>query len=73
MKIFWRLVSYLRDYKARLIMALVCSAFVAGLTAFYPWVVGPLLDDIFIKKNQDLLAILPFAVLGVAILKGIFS
>jgi subfamily B ATP-binding cassette protein MsbA len=73
MKIFWRLVSYLRDYKARLIMALVCSAFVAGLTAFYPWAVGPLLDDIFIKKNQDLLAILPFAVLGVAILKGIFS
>ena len=73
MKIFWRLVSYLRDYKARLIMALVCSAFVAGLTAFYPWAVGPLLDEIFIKKNQDLLAILPFAVLGVAILKGIFS
>ncbi len=73
MKIFWRLVSYLQDYKARLIMALVCSAFVAGLTAFYPWAVGPLFDDIFIKKNQDLLAILPFAILGVAILKGIFS
>lgn len=73
MKIFWRLVSYLRVYKARLILALLCSAFVAGLTAFYPWAVGPLLDDIFIKKNQDLLRILPFAVLGVAILKGIFS
>jgi subfamily B ATP-binding cassette protein MsbA len=73
MKIFWRLVSYLRDYKARLIMALLCSAFVAGLTAFYPWAVGPLLDDIFIQKNQDLLTVLPFAVLGVAILRGIFS
>ena len=73
MKIFWRLVSYLRDYKARLLLALLCSAFVAGLTAFYPWAVGPLLDDIFIQKNQDLLTILPFAVLGVAILRGFFS
>lgn len=73
MNVFWRLVSYLRDYKARLILALVCSAFVAGLTGFYPWAVGPLLDEIFINKNKDLLAILPLAVLGVAILKGLFT
>jgi len=73
MNVFWRLVSYLRDYKARLILALVCSGFVAGLTGFYPWAVGPLLDEIFINKNEDLLAILPLAVLGVAILKGLFT
>ena len=73
MKIFWRLVSYLRVYQARLILALVCSAFVAALTAFYPWAVGPLLDDIFIDKDEDLLAILPFAVLGVAVVKGLFT
>jgi len=73
MNVFWRLVSYLKVYKARLILALVCSAFVAGLTGFYPWAVGPLLDEIFINKNKDLLAILPLAVLGVAILKGLFT
>ncbi len=57
----------------RLVGALICSACVAGLTAFYPWVVQPVLDEIFISRNQTLLQLLPVAILAVALVKGLFS
>jgi len=66
-------VYYLREYKVRLLIALVCSGAVAGLTVFYPWVVQHVLDDIFINKDHALLTIIPLAIIGVAILKGLFA
>ncbi len=73
MKPFWRLLYYLREYKIRLLIALVCSGVVAGLTVFYPWFVQRVLDDVFISKDRELLKLLPLAVLGVACLKGLFT
>lgn len=73
MRTFWRLVYYLREYRNRLILALICSAFVAGLTLFYPWVVQHVLDDVFINKDRELLKILPLAIFGVVCLKGLFT
>ena len=73
MKPFWRLLYYLREYKIRLLIALVCSGVVAGLTVFYPWFVQRVLDDVFINKDRELLKLLPLAVLGVACLKGLFT
>jgi subfamily B ATP-binding cassette protein MsbA len=37
------------------------------------WLVKPVLDDIFIARNEELLMILPLVILGVAILKASFS
>ncbi len=73
MNIFWRLLVYLKEYRLRLAGALVCSACVAGLTAFYPWVVKPVIDDIFIDRNEVLLQLLPAAILVVALVKGLFA
>lgn len=73
MKIFWRLVRYLRPYKGRLMCACVCSACVAGLHSTYPLLVKPVMDGIFLAQDRALLVILPAALLGVAVLKGLFS
>lgn len=73
MKTFLRILTYLRDYRVRLIGAFICSAGVAGLSAVYAWLVQPVLDEIFIDRNRELLLLLPLAVLGVAILKGAFA
>ena len=54
-------------------MACLCSIFVAGLSAAYAWLVQPVLDGMFIEKDQFLLMILPIAVMGVAVCKGMFS
>ncbi len=73
MKLFLRLVRYLMRYRFRLTVAFLCSAMVAGLTGAYAWMVRPVLDGIFINKDQFLLAVLPLAILAVAVLKGVFN
>src|SRR5213594_877370 len=73
MTLFLRLLRYLWHYQLRLTAAFVCSALVAGLTGAYAWLVRPVLDGIFISKDQFLLVVLPLAILCVAVLKGIFS
>ncbi len=70
---FVRLLRYLRPYQLRFLAAFVCSALVAGLSGAYAWLVRPVLDGIFISKDETLLLVLPLAVFAVAVLKGIFS
>jgi ATP-binding cassette, subfamily B, bacterial MsbA len=73
MKVFVRLMRYLARYRVRLGAAFVCSALVAGLSGAYAWLVRPVLDDIFIKKDEWMLMVLPVAILAVAMLKGLFN
>src|SRR5436189_960376 len=73
MTLFLRLLRYLWQYRLRLAAAFVCSALVAGLTGAYAWMVRPVLDGIFIAKDQFLLTLLPLVILAVAVLKGLFS
>jgi len=73
MKLFARLLRYLLRYRIRLASAFVCSAAVAGLSGAYAWLVRPVLDDIFIKKDEWMLMVLPIAILTVAVLKGLFN
>jgi subfamily B ATP-binding cassette protein MsbA len=53
--------------------AFVCSALVAALSGAYAWLVKPVLDEIFINKNEALLFVLPLALFAVAVLKSAFS
>jgi subfamily B ATP-binding cassette protein MsbA len=62
-----------RPYRGRFIGAFLCSGLVAALSAAYAWLVRPVLDGIFIEKNEMLLLVLPLALLGIAVLKAIFS
>ncbi len=67
-----RLLGYLRPYRVRLGAAFVCSVLVAVFSGAYAWLVKPVLDEIFINKNADLLLILPIALVAVAALKSVF-
>ncbi len=70
---FIRLVRYLKPYRLRLIAAFICSALVAAFSGAYAWLVKPVLDEIFINKNEALLLVLPLALFAVAVLKSVFS
>ena len=43
------------------------------MTALNAWMMQPVLDEIFINKNQKLIVIIPIAVILVAIIKGTAS
>ncbi len=73
MTAFLRILSYLHQYRFRLIGACLCAAGVAGMSGLYAWLVQPVLDEIFIAKDQLLLMVLPLVILGAATLKGLFS
>ena len=73
MKQYLRLLKYLEPYRFRLAAAFVCALLVAGLSAAYAWLVRPVLDGLFIRKDESLLLVLPIAILAVAILKGLFN
>ncbi|MBY0246121.1 MAG: lipid A export permease/ATP-binding protein MsbA [Nitrospiraceae bacterium] len=70
---FKRLMRYVRPYRGRFIAAFACSGLVALLSAVYAWLVKPVLDGIFIEKNEELLLVLPLVLLGVALLKAVLS
>ncbi len=73
MKQYLRLLKYLEPYRFRLVAAFVCALLVAGLSAAYAWLVRPVLDGLFIRKDESLLLVLPIAILAVAVLKGLFN
>jgi len=73
MKLWLRLLRYLLRYRVRLLAAFACSGLVAALTGAYAWLVQPVLDDVFIRKDQVLLTVLPLAILAVAALKAVFQ
>jgi subfamily B ATP-binding cassette protein MsbA len=68
-----RLLGYLKPYRVRLITAVICSGLVAAMSAAYAWLVRPVLDGIFISKDETLLLVLPVALLLVAVLKSAFN
>lgn len=71
-----RLLSLLLDevkpYRVKLILAMLCMVLVAGLSALQAYMVKPLLDEIFFKKNEFMLSMLPMALILLFFVKGIF-
>ncbi len=73
MNLYLRLLAYLKPYRFYIVGALVCGVSLALLTGAYAWMMKPLLDDLFIKQDRFMLAILPVAIIVLSILKGIAS
>lgn len=66
-------MRYVGPYRYRFAGAIACSGLVALLSGVYAWLAKPVLDGVFIEKNESLWVILPVALIGVAVLKAIFS
>lgn len=73
MSLYLRLLRYTKPYWRKLALAIFCALLVAVFTAAYTWLMKPVLDDVFIKKDMAMLTLLPFAILAVSVGKGVFS
>ena len=62
----------LQPYSTQLTIAMVGMVAVGGFNALQAYMVQPLLDEIFYKKDVRLLNLLPLALLAVFFVKGIF-
>jgi subfamily B ATP-binding cassette protein MsbA len=54
----------------RLLSAMLCMMAAAALTGAIAYLVKPVLDDIFFKKNMQMLKLLPLAIIFVYLFKG---
>jgi len=65
--------DYIKKHYTKLFLSLICMVIVSAATAINAWMMQPVLDDIFINKNEQLILIIPIAILLIAIFKGIAS
>ena len=73
-KLVKRLIrEHVRPYFGKLLLAAICMAIVAASTATNAWLMQPVLDEVFLNKNTELLLLVPIAVMTIAIVKGVAS
>ena len=65
--------NYVKKHSRKLIISIICMIIVSATTALTAWMMQPVLDDIFIDKNESLILIIPLAILLIAVVKGISS
>ena len=65
--------NHVRPYFGRLGLAMVCMAIGAGTTAGLAQLMEPMLDRVFIDKDQSILVLITLAVLVISLLKGLAS
>jgi subfamily B ATP-binding cassette protein MsbA len=70
MKVYRRLLPYVKVYWARIVAAMGLALVISGLEAMTAWLVKPVLDDVFLEKDLFTLKILPIALIGVYAVKG---
>lgn len=63
----------LRRHTKALIGAVFCMLMVAGTTALLAWMIQPALDRIFFNKDATMLSLIPLGVIGIALVKGMFT
>ena len=67
---FRQYIPYYKGYKRQFIYAIIGMIMVSGGTAGTAYVIKPVLDDIFVNKDIDMLHLLPLAIIALYSLKG---
>ncbi|WP_333652852.1 ABC transporter ATP-binding protein [Dissulfurispira sp.] len=70
---FKRILLLVKPYWGRIAAAALMSLLISGVNGGLAWLVKPALDGIFVKRDTVLLTILPFAILALYLLRGVFS
>jgi subfamily B ATP-binding cassette protein MsbA len=71
MYIFRRILQLARPHTPKFIMAMICMLIVGATTSALAFLVKPALDEIFLKKNADMLIWIPVAVVAIYLTKGV--
>ncbi len=67
---FKQYIPYYKDYKKQFFYAVIGMVMVAVGTSGTAYIIKPVLDDIFVNKNEDLLYLLPLGIIILYALKG---
>jgi subfamily B ATP-binding cassette protein MsbA len=69
--LYKRLLRYVKPYWGLIALSLFLALLVSGADGAIAWMVKPIMDDIFVNKNRELLLLIPFGVILLYLIKGI--
>jgi len=72
LQLLTRCLRYFAPYRLRIGIAIVSMGIVAACSAAAAFLVKPALDDIFIRKDETALLLVPVALVAVFLVKGVF-
>jgi len=67
---YMRLLGFLRPYRMRVAIAMLCMIILGATTATLAWSLKPALDDALSGKNMNMIYLIPLLVIGLYALKG---
>jgi ATP-binding cassette, subfamily B, bacterial MsbA len=73
LRLYLRLLGYVRPYWPRFLLAVIAMLSVSGLTAALAYLVKPVLDEVFFAKNLRMLYFLPPLVVVLYVAQGLLS
>jgi subfamily B ATP-binding cassette protein MsbA len=73
LRLYARLLTYLKPHKWRMTAAIAAMLGVSALTALLAYMVKPVLDDVFFAKRESMLYLLPPLVVVLYLVKGFLS
>ena len=73
MTLYRRLLQLIKPYRGKVILAMICMVFVSLFTAAQARLVKPALDDVFLKKDEKMLFLLPIGIILLFLIKGAFD
>jgi subfamily B ATP-binding cassette protein MsbA len=72
-KLYIRLFQFVKPHWRRLVLAGICMLPLSLCAAGLAYLVKPALDDIFFKKDLAMLRVIPLALIGLYLVRGIFD
>jgi ATP-binding cassette, subfamily B, bacterial MsbA len=69
-KIYLRLLNFLKPYRGRMVVAMGCMVVLAACTAATAWALQPALDQALSGKNPKLIYLIPLLIIALYIVKG---
>ncbi len=67
-----RTATLIKPYRGQLVIAMVSMVIVSIMGSAQAYLIKPLIDKIFVTRDQTMLNLLPFALIGVFLIKGVF-
>ena len=72
MKGYFRLLSYIKPYKRRLVEALVCIVVTAAANLYLPCVIKDMIDKVLAARDMDMLNLICVGIVVIFFIRGIF-
>ncbi|MBC7255576.1 MAG: ABC transporter ATP-binding protein, partial [Chloroflexi bacterium] len=72
MRLYWRVLKYMREYWVSQVIAYLCMLAINGVLILSPQIIRRIIDEGIGKQRLDVLAWMSLALVGVTILRGAF-